>query len=385
MVHNYYQIGGGEHTVFENEKLLLENKGHDVVAFTRTNHELNKSILKKVFLPITIVFSVKTFFQIRRILKSEHIDIVHCHNTFPLISPSVYYAAWSKKVPVVQTIHNFRLICPAGICFRDGDVCEECVEKMNFRPAIKYRCYRNSNVQTMVVAMMLQIHRSVGTYKRLNYIFLTNFNKEKCLPVLGADESQVFVKPNFSRILANPCRSDEVDQNKFLFVGRLEVNKGILFLLQQWINFNKKLVLHIFGSGPLEETIQQISNENCNIIFHGFKKQQSILMEWRTACALIFPSFLYEGFPMTVIESLSMGVPVLVNDLGNAAKQVKEGINGYHFDVKLQGSFISALKKSQEKIEHLRKTTFQEYIEHYTSDTNYKILKEIYGVLCAKQ
>ena len=150
LVHNYYQIGGGEHTVFENEKRMLKEHGHDVAEYTRDNAELNHSILKKLLLPFTTVFSFRTYREIRRMINAKGIDIVHCHNTFPLISPSVYYAARRCGVPLVQTVHNFRFICANGVLSREGRPCEACV-KNGLECALSNRCYRNSWLQTLVL------------------------------------------------------------------------------------------------------------------------------------------------------------------------------------------------------------------------------------------
>ena len=171
MVHNFYQIGGGEHTVFENEKRLLKDNGHYLCEYTRDNAEISKSKITKLFLPFTTVFSFKTYREVKRLIRKEKIDIVHCHNTFPLISPSVYYAAWKCKVPVVQTIHNFRFICPNGVFFRDNKTCEDCLNK-GLSCSLKHSCYRNSKIQTLVLVNMLRFHRIIGTYKKLDYIFL---------------------------------------------------------------------------------------------------------------------------------------------------------------------------------------------------------------------
>ena len=143
MVHNFYQIGGGEHTVYKNEVNMLRENGHEVVEYTRSNDELKQSKLKFLLLPFTTIWSIKTYREVKKIIKEQNIEIVHCHNTFPLISPSVYYAARKKKVPVVQTIHNFRFLCPGAIFYRDGRICEECREKQNFKSALKHKCYRN--------------------------------------------------------------------------------------------------------------------------------------------------------------------------------------------------------------------------------------------------
>jgi len=230
LVHNFYQIGGGEHTVFENEKKLLEENGHNVICYTRDNSELKSSILKKILLPFTTIFSVKTYFEVKKLLKSEQIDIVHCHNTFPMISPAVYYAAKSCDIPVVQTIHNFRFLCPNALFYRDGNVCEDCL-KCGLKTAIKYGCYRNSKIQTAVVSAMLLVHRKLDTYKKINYIFLTEFNKEKFKCLLGDYTDKQFVKPNFVRAISGGNHFPKVD----LGIAKLHFEIGAKIENFKWI------------------------------------------------------------------------------------------------------------------------------------------------------
>ena len=179
IVHNYYQIPGGEDTVVANEKKLLEDYGHKVILYSRNNSELNQMpFFRKLGLPVTTVFNPRTYMDIRGIIKKRKIEIVHVHNTLNLISPSAYYAALSRDVPVVQTIHNFRMLCPGATFYRDGHICEDCVEK-GLRCAVKYGCYRESRLQTLACVISMKLHRMTGIYKTLNYICLTDFNKEK--------------------------------------------------------------------------------------------------------------------------------------------------------------------------------------------------------------
>lgn len=197
-VHNFYQIPGGEDTVVSNEKKLLEDHGHTVVQYTRNNSELKEfSILRKMLLPFTAVFNPKTYKDIKRIIEQEHIDIVHVHNTLNLISPAVYYAALKCKVPVVQTVHNFRLLCPGATFYRDGHICEECVEH-GLHCAVKHSCYRGSKAQTLVCVMNTWIHRLIGVYGKINYICLTEFNKQKLLQLKQIKPERVYIKPNFT-------------------------------------------------------------------------------------------------------------------------------------------------------------------------------------------
>ena len=177
IVHNYYQIPGGEDTVVANEKKMLEDHGHKVILYTRNNSELKEmSKFQKLKLPFTTIFNPRTYKDIKRIIRKENIDVVHVHNTLNLVSPTVYYAALSCKLPVVQTVHNFRLLCPGATFYRDGHICEDCVHH-GLKCAIKNNCYRGSKVQTLVCVVNTWIHRMTGVYGKINYICLTEFNK----------------------------------------------------------------------------------------------------------------------------------------------------------------------------------------------------------------
>lgn len=224
-VHNYYQISGGEDTVVANEKKMMESCGHTVISYVRRNEEIRSSgILRRVWLGMNSFFSLKTYREVKDIIKKEEIDIVHVHNTVPLISPSVFYAALRSHVPVVQTIHNFRPLCPNGILYRDGAVCEECLDK-GLLCAVRHRCYRGSVLQTALLAGNIWFYRKIGLYKKINLIALTEFNKEKLLSInkkrTYIDPDRVFVKPNFTAdggpIVPFPDRKKQM-----VYVGRLE-------------------------------------------------------------------------------------------------------------------------------------------------------------------
>lgn len=204
IVHNYYQIPGGEDTVVANEMKLLKEHGHKVVLYSRNNSELkDMGKLQKLMLPLNTVFNLKSYKEIKKIIKQEKIDIVHVHNTLNLISPSVYYSARKCGVPVVQTIHNFRLLCPGATFYRDGHICEDCVEH-GLVCAIKHSCYRGSKIQTFACVISTKIHRMTGIYQKVNFICLTEFNREKLLQLNRPGKKQlidprkVYIKPNFT-------------------------------------------------------------------------------------------------------------------------------------------------------------------------------------------
>lgn len=329
LVHNFYQQPGGEDTVFKNEAELLRSHGHEVVLYTRNNHEIGQSFfLKKMLLPFTAVFSLKTYREMKRIIRNEQVDIVHVHNTLMLISPSVFYAAFRCKVPVVQTLHNFRMLCPNGLFYRDNHICEECVDG-GLGCAVKHKCYRGSRVQSLVSALILKVHRVLGTYRKVNFICLTDFNKEKLLLLnckkQYVDKERVFVKPNFI-FPPNFSNEGKVEKKKqYLYAGRLEEVKGIRLLLENWkADYEAKLL--ICGSGPDEEWCRNHINEHGmeNVEMLGQIPHDELLELMRESEAVVFPSLCYESFPMTIIESYSCGTPVLSTMVGNAASLINE-------------------------------------------------------------
>lgn len=376
MVHNFYQIGGGEHTVFNNEVDILKKNGHKVITYTRDNKEINNSLLKKILLPFTTIWSFKTYRDVKKIIKKEQIDIVHCHNTFPLISPSVYYAARKRKVPVVQTIHNFRFLCPNAILYRNNKVCEECLINKNFKQAIKNKCYRNSKLQTFVVIKMLKIHRKLGTYKRINYIFLTDFNRNKFNNLIDINGSNVFIKPNFVERKYNYKRQLKLD-NSFVYIGRLDENKGIRFLVDAWKDI-KDYELHIYGEGSYKDYVLESTSKNNYIKYFGFQDQKEIFEDLTKSQGLILPSECYEGFPMTIAESYSLGVPVLSSDIGNHAMIVNKSKAGCVYDLDNKESFRKKLEdivKSNKKYSDNAKKYYEEVL---SPKKNYEELINIY-------
>lgn len=377
MIHNFYQIGGGEHTVFENEKNMLLENGHEVYTYTRSNDELKKSKWKLLLLPFTTIWSFKSYREVRKIIREKYIDIVHCHNTFPLISPSVYYAARSLKVPVVQTIHNFRFLCPNGLFYCDGKVCEKCRETGSFMHALKNGCYRNSKIQTAVAVAMLKFHRWIGTYKRINYIFLTDFNKNKFGKLIDINGDNIFIKPNFVQKVSVQKNCQNFN-NKFIYAGRLDKNKGIAFLLDVWPRLPRQYELHIYGDGSYRDACEKLTKKYPNIKYYGFQPQEHIFADLVDSAALLFPSEWYEGFPMILAEVLSVGRPVIAADLGNHADVVKTSNGGVLFKTGDEESFLKAVRVVTENNAEYASHAIQYYMENLTQEKNYEKLCEIY-------
>ena len=376
IVHNYYQISGGEDTVVANEKKMLEDNGHEVFLYTRDNKELKAmSKAKKVLLPFTTIFNLKTYEDVKRIIREKKIDIVHVHNTLTLISPSVYYAALSCHVPVVQTVHNFRLLCPGAAFYRDGHICEDCVTK-GLGCAIKHSCYRGSKFQTLACVINTKFHRLTGIYGKINYICLTEFNKEKLLSLKQIKPERVFVKPNFVKegLVTNNRREF------YVFVGRLEEIKGVKELIQVWKELGSDApLLKMCGSGPLlEECSEYIrSNHISNIEILGFVNHDDVKDIISKSRYLILPTKVYEGFPMTLIEAFSEGTPVIVPNVGNAGSLVQDEVNGFKYEPDSLDSFVDCVRKSIAS-PNLEISTIEEFRNKYTDTINAKLIEHIY-------
>lgn len=383
IVHNYYQISGGEDTVVANEKRMLEDYGHKVTLYTRNNSEiLTMSIKQKLLLPFITIFNLKTYKDVIRLIREEKIEIVHVHNTLNLISPAVYYAAKKSKVPIVQTIHNFRLLCPAATFYRNDHICEDCVSK-GLKCAVANNCYRNSKIQTLACVINTVIHRITGIYGKINYICLTDFNKEKLLTLKQIKKEKVFVKPNFVEN-GNEIATAEQRAFQVVFCGRLDKLKGVDILFEAWKQLGTnapKLV--VCGMGPMEEWCRKFIKENkCNIELKGFVSNQEALKIIGISKALILPTQWYEGFPMSIVEAFSTGTPVICSNLGNCGALIEEGINGY----KIYDNTPSGLAKAVQKLllgKELYSSVECQFKNKYTKYENYRQLKKIYG--CVKE
>ena len=378
IVHNYYQIPGGEDTVVANEKKMLEEHGHKVILYSRNNAELKEmSKFKKLTLPVTTIFNPRTYREIRKLIKEEQIEIVHVHNTLNLISPAVYYAACSMHVPVVQTIHNFRLLCPGATFYRDGHICEDCV-KHGLKCAVKHSCYRGSKVQTLACVISTRFHRMTGIYGKINYICLTEFNKSKLLELKQIKPEKVFVKPNFVESVGEFV-PEEKRENQFVFAGRLDKLKGIDILFEVWKQMGTEAPkLVVCGTGLMENWCRRFISENdVNIEMRGFVPNEEARKLIAVSRALVLPTQWYEGFPMSIVEAFSVGTPVVCSDLGNAGSVVVEGVTGYKFSANSSKDLVRAIECLKD-YKDIYCSTYTTYERLYSEEQNYKNLVKIY-------
>ena len=235
LVHNTYQQPGGEDVVFDQEKRMLDAANHRVVTYTRSNHEIGKlNVLGQIGMAKRTIWASDTRAEFDKLLDREKPDVVHVHNTFMLISPSIYSACRDHGVPVVQTLHNFRLLCPNSNLFRDNHVCEECVDDGLWH-SIQHACYRDSRPATAAVVLMLGWHRAFKTWEKCisRYIALTNFAREKFIAA-GLPADRMVVKPNF---LESDPGSREQSGAYAVFIGRLSPDKGDLRFFRPGNNY----------------------------------------------------------------------------------------------------------------------------------------------------
>jgi len=379
VIHNSYLERGGEDEVVESEIKLLESFGHKIIFYRQINEDIkNFSLFRKIkFLGKEITWSRDTYTKIKELARKEKPEIAHIHNTLLLITPSVYYALNEEKIPIVQTLHNFRLVCPKGILYRNGGICEECVEYGLIR-AVVHRCWRNSFILTSALARMLKTHSRKKTFQdRINaYITLSKFNKDKFIKA-GLAGEKIFVRPNFVDIdRENRNRS----QGFILFVGRLVDYKGIKTLIAAFRNlpgYNLKII----GDGPLCGELTEKVKEISNIDLLGRLSHKETQYYIRHAAFLVFPSECYESTPRVVIESFSCGVPVLVSDRAFKASAIqKEGI-GLEFraaDSSDLADKVRYLMNNKQLLEKMGKNAFRVYKEKYTPRKSYELLMGIY-------
>ena len=365
---------------------MLEDNGHQVLLYSRDNSEIKSfSFLRKLMLPITTIFNPRTYRDIRKIIREEVVDIVHVHNTLNLISPAVYYAAHSLQVPIVQTMHNFRLLCPAGTFYRDGHICEDCVKK-SLACAVKHGCYRQSRLQTLICVISTVIHRMTGIYKKSNYICLTEFNREK-LFMLNQKHStdiinpnKVYIKPNFSFDIQSEKNSFDVRGKHYLYIGRVEEIKGMDILLGAFAEL-PQYQLCIAGTGnDLEKYKNMVRQKGFeNISFLGFLKGNELQKALEGAKAIIVASQWYETFGMIIAEAYGAHKPVIVGNVGNIGLLVEEGLTGLKFEYNSVDALINAIQQFEEMdTSEWGENSYKKYLAEFHPINNYRVLMAIY-------
>jgi glycosyltransferase involved in cell wall biosynthesis len=387
LLHNSYKQSGGEDLVVQRESSLLAAAGHHVSTYFRDNGEIDeRSLVRKIATGTKAVWAEDSYRQLSAILRREKPDLAHFHNTFPLISPSAYYACHRARVPVVQTLHNYRLFCPAGTFFRSGGICEECLEHSLWH-SVKHGCYRDSCAGTAAVALMLAAHRTFGTWKNaVNcFIAVSEFVRGKFVAG-GLPPCRVFLKPNF----VHPDPDERSTPGSYAaFVGRLSAEKGLRTLIAAWANLENRIPLIIVGDGPLRAELERdaLRRGLCKVRFDGYLPEKKTLAVMKGARFLVFPSEWYETFGMAVIEAFACGVPVICPRLGAMQDLVADSRTGLFYD---PGDFVDLSAKVDwawthtQELAEMGRAARAEYEAKYTAAENYRMLMMAYEFALAR-
>jgi len=377
MLHNRYLERGGEDTSFRMEAELLRSNGCEVVTYEENNTRVED--IGRTRTALGSIWSPHSFRKVRDILRSDHFDVLHVQNFFPLISPSVYYAAAHEGVAVVQSLRNFRLTCLPGTLSRNGGVCEDCVGKAVPWPGVVHGCYRGSVVGSVAVASMVAINKGIGTWRDKvdAYIALTQFSRDKFVEV-GLPVDKIHVKSNS----IHPMPEVGSGGGGYgLFIGRLAPEKGVDTMLDAWERLDVDIPLKIVGTGPLMSEVERRAAQDGNIEVLGWREPADVMELLGKAEYLVFPSEWYEGCPRVIIESLAKGTPVIGAELGAAAEMIEDGRTGFMFRPGDDEDFAAAVSKAFSPAvdrASTRRVARQDFLDKYTAARNFDRFMEIY-------
>jgi glycosyltransferase involved in cell wall biosynthesis len=390
VIHERYRQAGGEDAVVEAETRLLRDHGHRVERLILENDRIPERAwpLSRARLAVGTVWSFAAAELVRRRIAADRPDIVHVHNFLPLLSPSIHAAAHGAGPAVVQTLHNYRLVCPAGILFRDGRPCEDCVGRRVALPAIVHACYRSSHLQSGVVATMLATHAARGTWTRDVDAFIAVSETVRDRVIAGGlPADRVVVKGNFVAIDAalvgapDEPGAGEPNDLTLLYVGRLTIEKGVDLLLETWLSEPDLPPLVIVGDGPLAPQVAAASERTGRIRFEGRLDRADVLDRMRRAAALVFPSRWYEGQPVTILEALASGLPVIGARIGAMPELVADGETGRLFAPGDAVDFAQVVRRATDDRARLREmgvAARAAYERSHTPEANYTRLMAVY-------
>jgi len=366
--------------VFENEKKLLSEHGNQIITYERFNSEIDSfGIKEKAFLLGQSIWSRRTYNEIQSLIKKYSPDIAHVHNTFPLISWSAYKACSDLRVPVVQTLHHYRMICPGALLFRDGRVCEDCINGSLWN-GVLHACYNESRLKTSIIALQNYIHKKLGSFKVVTcYLALNDFCKDLFIRA-GVPPGQIQVKTNF---LFDIAERNNGNEGYALYLGRISAEKDVETLILAWARTTKRIPLKIVGTGDqLSEMKSLTANMKLkNIEFLGYQPKSVCDSLASNASFLVIPSVWYETFNLVVREGFAAGKPVIVSDLGVLAEAVESGKTGLKFkpgDPDDLAEKVDSLIGNDEILMTMGQNARFEYEEKYTPEVNYRLLISIY-------
>lgn len=385
-VHNYYgsSAPSGENKVFDSEVSLLRNRGHRVSEFKRYSDVLReRGALGKVQGAMATIWNPWMASSIKQKVESFNPDVTHVHNTFPLISPSIFHSVKHLSARVL-TLHNYRLFCPAAIPMRNGIVCTDCIDQRSVASSIRYGCYRGSRLATLPLAGNISVHRRLGTWENEvdAFIVLSEFQRELVVKA-GLSAELVHVKPNFFPEFPAVIPFDQRPPH-VVFVGRLSGEKGVMSLLQAWREWGHAAPeLRILGDGDLKDELNRYValNPGMRVRFLGKVDGAIAKEEIARARLLVLPSECLEGFPMVLGEAFAFGTPVAVSSLGPLPSIVHKGLNGVLFKAGDPVSLLKTVRNVWEnpvELPRLSAGARKAFEVNYTEEANYIQLMKIY-------
>lgn len=385
-IHNFHRKGSasGDDQVFKSETALLEAHGNTVIRYTVSNDEFdNSGLFGKIKQTMGMLWSFKNYKAVQQLIKKENPDIVHIHTFFPLLSPSILYAAKRCGVNVVATLHDTRFVCPCATSLRGTELCNECGDGKYFRMC-KYGCFKGSKLQSLIVAFIFKYHRTRKSfYKQIDKYICLNENQINLLTEIGFDEKKIVKKYNFvpdAEANLKPVKVDGLPKRYAVFYGRIGEEKGVRLLMQMW-NRITDIPLVVMGGGPLEEEFKNWADTKENVFFLGYTEHNKCLAVVKGGEFVVFPSIWYEGCSMVEIETESLGKSLIATDLGFSVEAIQEGVNGYKVPLGSVDGFIKKIKElwnDPQMCKRMGENARTDYEEKYMPEDNYSQLIKIY-------
>lgn len=387
LIHNYHRKGSasGDDLVYRNEAELLEHHGHQVIRYTVNNDTFDAAnILGKMRLTASMLWSFSHYHNVFHICKTEHPDIVHVHTFFPLLSPAVLYAAKKSGCRVVATLHDTRFICPCATSLREGELCNLCGDGHYYR-MVKYCCFKHSRIMSLIVAFIFSCHRRLKSfYKTIDCYICLNDNQIRLLSDIGFQVDKITKKYNFVEDKLTQVDTYEVNPDLppryVVFFGRIGEEKGIRQLMSIW-DLVDDIPLVVMGDGPLRDEFSQWADEKKNVFYLGYTEHRKCLGIVNQAEFVVFPSIWYEGCSMVVIETESMGKPIVVSDIGFTSEAIDNGKNGYKIpmgDIEGFANRVCELWNSPHLCKMMGESARADYEAKYMKENNYELLMEVY-------
>ena len=388
-IHNFHRAGSasGDDQVFKQETAMLEAHGHQVVRYSTINDTFDKAgVWGKLSSALGMLWSCKHYSQVKKIIRKERPDVVHIHTFFPLLSPSVLYAAKKYCGKVVATLHDTRFVCPCATSLRGTQLCNACGDGNYFR-MVKYGCFKGSRLQSLIVAAIFTFHRWFRSfYRQIDRYVCLNDNQISLLKDIGFEEAKIIKKYNFvpdAQGKASVQIPADMPSRYAVFYGRIGEEKGIRILQKIWEQL-PDIPLVVMGGGPLAEEFDQWAQDKPNVYNLGYTQHELCLSIVKGGEFVVFPSIWYEGCSMVEIEAQSLGKPLVATDLGFSVEAIEEGFNGFKVPLGDVDGFVRKIRSLWEQPElcvKMGENAREDYLAKYTPEDNYNQLIAVYESL----